>query len=79
MENSELEDTALKLFKKLHIEKYSPNIEDCHWLPTKGSKRVIVNFSERKDANSTRKVKKNVKSMDLSSTGVRSPVHVNDS
>ena len=36
MENSELEDTALNLFKKLDVEIDSCNIEDCHWLPSKG-------------------------------------------
>ena len=52
MENSEQEDTALKLFKKLDIEIYSSNIEDCHWLPSKGPERVIVKFPKRKNAKS---------------------------
>ena len=30
IENSELEDTALQLFKKLDVEVDSSNIEDCH-------------------------------------------------
>ena len=51
MENSELEGTALQLFKKLHVKIDSSNIEDCHWLLSKGSKRVTVQFSKRKDAN----------------------------
>ena len=55
-------------------------IEDCHWLPTyKGPKRVIVKFSKRKDANSVRRAKKNLKGMDLSSLGITSPVYINDS
>ena len=70
MENSELEDIALKLFKKLDVEIDSSNTEDCHWLPSKGSKRVVIKFSKRKDANSTRRVKKNLKGMDLSSIGI---------
>ena len=52
MENSEQEDTTLKLFKKLDIEIYSSNIEDCHWLPSKGPERVIVKFPKRKNAKS---------------------------
>ena len=79
IENSELEDTALQLFKKLDVEVGSSNIEDCNWLPSKGPKRVIVRFSKRKDANIVRKVKKNLKGMDLSSNGIRSPVYINDS
>ena len=42
-------------------------------------KRVIVEFSKRKDANRIRKVKKNLKGMDVSSIGIRSPVYINDS
>ena len=56
MEKSELEERALKLFKKLDVEIDSINIEDCHWLPSKAPKRVINKFSKRKDANSIRKV-----------------------
>ena len=78
LENSELEDTALKLFKKLDLEIDSSNIEDCHWLPSKGQKRVIIKFSKWKDANSIWRAKKNLKGMDLSSIGFRSPVHIND-
>ena len=79
IENSELEDTALQLFKELDVEIDSSNIEDCLWLPSKGPKRVIVKFSKRNDANRIRKVRKNLKGMDLSSIGIRSRVYVNDS
>ena len=58
IENSELEDTALQSFKKLDIEVDSSNVEDCHWLPSKGPKRVTVKFSKQKDANRNRKAKK---------------------
>ena len=79
IEKSELEDTALQLFKKLDVEVDSSNIEDCHWLPSKGPKNVAVKFSKRKDANRVRKDKKNLKGMALSSTGIRSPGYINDS
>ena len=75
IENSELEDTALKLIKKLDVEIGSFNNEDCQWLPSKEPKRVIIKFSKRKDANSIQRVKKNLKGMDLSSIGIRSPVY----
>ena len=77
MENSELEHTALQLLKKLDIEIDSSNIEDCQWLPSKGPKKFLVKFSKGKDANRIRKVKKNMKGMDLSSIGIRSPVYIN--
>ena len=79
LENSELDDTSLKLFKKLYVEIDSSNIEDCHWFPSKGPKRITVQFSKRKEGSSDRKVKKNLRGMDLSSIGVRSPVYINDS
>ena len=79
IENSELEETALQLFKKLYVEVDSSNIEDWQWLPSKGPKRKIAKFSKRKDSNRIRKVKKNWKGMDLSSIGIRPPVHINDS
>ena len=71
--------TALQLFKKLDFEENSSNIEDCHWLSSKGPKIVIVKFSKRKDGNRVRKVMKNLKGTDLSSIGIRSPVYINDS
>ena len=79
IENSELEDTALQLFKKLDVEIDSSNIEDCHWLPSKGPKGATVKFSKQKDANRIGKIKKNLMGMDLSPTGIRSPVYINDS
>ena len=68
-----------QLFKKLDVKIDSSNIEDCHWLPGKGPKRVDVKFSKRKNANRLRKVKKNVKDMDLPSICIRSLVYINDS
>ena len=73
IENSELEDITLQLFKKLDVEVDSLNIEDCHWLPNKGPKRVI------EDSNRAWKVTENLKNMDLSLIGIRSPVYINDS
>ena len=77
--NSELEDIALHLFKKLDVEEDSSKIEDWHWLPSKEPKRVIVKFFKRKDTNRVRKVKKNLKGMDSSLIGIRSPVYLIDS
>ena len=61
IENSELEDTALQLFKRMNVEISSSNIEDWHWSPSNWPKRVIFIFSNRKDVSRTRKVKENLK------------------
>ena len=71
IKNSELEDTAIQLLKKLDIDRDSSNTDDCHW-----PKCVIVTFFKQKDASRIRKVKKNLKGMDLSSIGIRSPVYI---
>ena len=67
------------MFKKLDVEEDSSNIEDWHWLPSKEPKRVIVKFFKRKETKRIRKVKKNLKGMDLSLIGIRSPVYLIDS
>ena len=38
IKNSELEERALQLFKKLDVKVDSSNIVDCYWLPSKGPK-----------------------------------------
>ena len=58
LENPELEDTALQLFRKLDVKIGFCNTEDCHWLPSKRLKSVIVKFSKQKDEYRIRKVNK---------------------
>ena len=74
-----LELTALNVFKKLDNKIDSSNIERCHWLPSKGPKRVIMKFSKRKDAKRIRHCKKNMKVLDLNSLSISSPVFINNS
>ena len=69
----------MDIFSKLHVEIDSSNIEDCHWLLSKGPKRLIIKFSKRKDAKRIRHCIKNLKGMDLASLGIPSPVFINDS
>ena len=71
-----LDDTAFNIFRKLDVEIDSSNIEFCHWLPSKGPKRLIIKFSKRKDANRIHHCKKNLKGMDLTSFGISSPVFI---
>ena len=66
-----------QVVQKLDFEIDSSNIEDCRWLLIKEPKRFIVKFSKQKYAITIRKVKKNLKSMDLSSRGVTSPGYTN--
>ena len=77
--SKDLGDIALNIFRKLDVEMNSSNIEDCHWLPSKGPKCVIIKFSRRKDANRIHHYKKNAKRMDLPSPGISSPVFINNS
>ena len=62
----------MNIFRKLDVEIDSSNIEDCHWLPGKGPKRVIIKFKKYKRD-------KYLKGMDLTSLGISSPVFINDS
>ena len=59
---------------KLDVKIDSSNIEDCHWLLSKGRERAIIKFLKRKDANRIHHCKKNWKGMNLSSLGIFSPV-----
>ena len=67
-----MEDMTLKW----EVEIASSIIESCQWLPSKEPKRFVVKFSKRKDTKTIRKVKKNVMGINLSSTGVKSPVGI---
>ena len=65
LENPELEDTALQLFRKLHVKIDFCNTEDCQWLPSKRLKSVIVKFSKQKDEYRIRKVNKKLEGYEL--------------
>ena len=77
--NDDLEETTIKIFDKLDMATDPSNIEDCHWLKSNGSKKVIIKFARRKDANLIRKNKNKLKGMNLCSIGVNNPVFINDS
>ena len=78
--NKTLESTVLKIFERLELKMNRSNVEDSHWITSKNSfKRVVVKFSRRKDASKTRSSKKNLKDMDLISTGINNLAYINDS
>ena len=54
IENKNLENLTLQIFKKIDINDDPENIEDCHWVKTQKTKKVIIKFSKSKDANKIR-------------------------
>ena len=74
LKNEDLEGTVLKVFEELDVLVYRSNVEDCHWVANRTSKKVIIKLSRRKDANKICRVKKNLKNLNLSSLGMKNPV-----
>lgn len=64
-----LEDLTLKVLND------SKNVEVCHWIKTQGSKKVIIKFLRRKDANKVQTEKKKLKGKNLTSLGINKPVY----
>ena len=52
-------------FKNWMFEPNSLNIEDCHCLPRKGRKSVIIKFLKQKDANRIHHCRKKLTRIDL--------------
>ena len=48
-------------------------------MKSSGSKKVIINFARRKDANPIRKNKTKLEEMNLCSIGIHNPVFIDDS
>ena len=78
-ENKDLENLTLQIFGKINISVDLENVEDCHWVKTQRSKKVIIKLSRRKDANKIRSEKKKLKGKKLISLGINTPVYINDS
>ena len=79
IENSELEGTALRFLKSWMSKQAFSILRIVTGYQVKGQKEFIVKFPKRKDANRIRKIKKNLKGIDLSSFGIRSTLYINDS
>ena len=78
--DDKLEDTVLEVFQKIDITIQPENIEACHWLKSdRASKKAIIKFSKRKDADKVRQAKRKLKTTNLSSLGISNPVFINDS
>ena len=64
IENKDLENLTLQIFEKIDISVDPENVEDCHWVKTQHSKKVII---------------KKLKGKNLTSLGVNTSVYINDS
>ena len=65
IENKDLENLTLQIFEKIDISVDPENVEDCHWVKTQRSKKVIIKLFRRKDANKIRAEKKKLKDKNL--------------
>ena len=48
MKNEDPEGTVLKVFEELDVFVDPSNVEDCHWVASRTSKKVIIKLSRRK-------------------------------
>ena len=60
LKNEDLEATVVKVFEEKNAVVDPTNVEDCHWIGSRTSKKLIIKLSRRKDANKTRRLKKNL-------------------
>ena len=79
-EDQKLEETVLNVFQKIDVPVQPENVEACHWLKSRnGQKKVIIKFSKRKDVERVRNAKRKLKTTNLKSLNISSPVFINDS
>ena len=69
VQNNELEDKVLTIFKKIGSEVSPRDIEACHRLK-KDNDKVIVKFSRRKDCEHIMSVKKDLKHVKMQKFGL---------
>ena len=69
VQNNELEDKVLTIFKKISSEVSPRDIEACHRLK-KDNDRVIVKFSRRKDCEQIMSAKKDLKHLKMQEFGL---------
>ena len=70
IKNKDLKNLTLQIFEEIDISvDPEENVEDCHWVKTQRSKKVIMKLSRRKDANKIRSEKKKLKGKNLTSLG----------
>ena len=80
IDDSQLEGKVLTVLSKLDVIIDSANVEACHRLKSncKG-KKTILKLSRRKDLGVVRRARSKLKTIDLRSIGITTPVYLNDS
>ena len=80
VKDDDLEGKVLEVFDKLGVVIKEENVEACHRIK-QGSDRTIIKLSRRKDCPQIMKVKRDLRNMDLSETGlpVGTTLFVNES
>ena len=82
-QDSVLEDTVVKLFRKVNVLIDTSNIEDCHRLKSNNNapQKVIIKLSKRKDVYRILKAKSSFKDPDVTENGIppNTPIIVNQS
>ena len=81
IEDSALEDTVLKLFRKFNVLSDPSTADDCHLLKSNiyASRKVIIRSSKQKDIYRVLKFKSNFKNADVTENGIppNSPTFAN--
>ena len=79
IKNKDLKNLTFQIFEKIDISVDPGNVEDCHWVKTQRSKKVIMKLFRRKDANKIHSEKKKLKGKNLTSLGSNMAVYINHS
>ena len=69
----------MQIFEQTDISVDPENVEDCHWVKTQRSKKVIIQLFKRKYANKIHSEKKKLKGKNLTSIGINTSVYIHDS
>ena len=75
IENKDLENLTLQIFEKIDISVDPEHTEDCHWVKTQRSKKVVIKLSIQR----IRSKKNKLKGKNPTSLGINTPVYINDS
>ena len=72
IEDSAIEDTVLKLFRKVNVLIDPSNVEDFHRLKSNnnGPQKVIIKLSKRKEVYCVLKAKSRFKNVDVTEDGI---------
>ena len=70
----------LTALSKIDVNIDPANVEACHWLKSNNKgKRAVLQLSRRKDSDEICRVRSKLKTTNLKSIGITTPVYINDS